>query len=76
MIRITITEAAFDAIASTMPLGSVAYEARLTEGGEIDVWLDQRALDRLEELRGATESYSDVIVRIAGSEARTLRFDR
>jgi hypothetical protein len=58
-----------------MPLGSVAYEARLTEGGEIDVFLDPRAVDRLDRLRGATESYSDVIVRLAGSKARTLRFD-
>jgi hypothetical protein len=27
MIRIAITQAAFDAIAKTLPLGSVAYEA-------------------------------------------------
>jgi hypothetical protein len=27
MIRIAITAAAFDAIAATLPLGSVAYEA-------------------------------------------------
>jgi hypothetical protein len=67
MIRITITEAAFDAIAATMPLRSVAHEARFATGGEIYVWLDQRALDRLNELRGPTESYSDVIVRIGGA---------
>jgi hypothetical protein len=28
MIRIAITVAAFDAIAATMPLGSVAFEAK------------------------------------------------
>jgi hypothetical protein len=30
MIRIMITAAAFDAIAKTLPLGSVAFEAPLT----------------------------------------------
>jgi hypothetical protein len=34
MIRIAITQAAFDAIARTLPVGSVAYEAANT------VWLD------------------------------------
>ncbi len=29
MIRIAITEAAFEAVAATLPLGSVGYEAQL-----------------------------------------------
>jgi hypothetical protein len=33
----------------------------------IRIWLDPRALDRLDELRRPTESYSDVIVRIGGA---------
>ena len=32
MIRIAITQAAFDAIAKTLPLGSVAYENATDEG--------------------------------------------
>ena len=32
MIRIAITQAAFDAIAKTLPLGSVAYEPAVDEG--------------------------------------------
>jgi len=31
MIRISITSAAFEAVAATLPLGSVAYEADPTE---------------------------------------------
>ena len=34
MIRIAISQAAFDAIAATLSLGSVGYEAGLDEKGE------------------------------------------
>jgi hypothetical protein len=34
MIRIAITQAAFDPIISTMSLGSVGYESELNEKGE------------------------------------------
>jgi hypothetical protein len=37
MIRIAITAAAFDAISSTLPLGSVAVEAKANERGKL-VW--------------------------------------
>jgi hypothetical protein len=39
MIRIAITLAAFDAIAATLPLGSVSYENHVNERGERYVWL-------------------------------------
>ena len=39
MIRIAITEAAFEAIAATLPLGSVNYENHVNERGERYVWL-------------------------------------
>ena len=34
MVRIAITQAAFDAIASTLPPGSVGYENATNEKGE------------------------------------------
>lgn len=34
MIRIAITQAAFEAIAATLPLGSVGYENETNEKGE------------------------------------------
>lgn len=39
MIRIAITPAAFDAIAATLPLGSVRYETEPNERGERYIWL-------------------------------------
>ena len=39
MVRIAISQAAFDAIARTMPLGSVGYENEANERGERLIWL-------------------------------------
>jgi hypothetical protein len=47
MIRIAITTGAFDAIASTLPLGSVGYENKTNERGERLVWLDLAMVNRL-----------------------------
>jgi hypothetical protein len=64
MIRIAITQAAFDAIAKTLALGSVGYENKANEKGERLVWLDRAVVDRLGAMRGLGESYSDVILRL------------
>jgi hypothetical protein len=69
MIRIAITAAAYDAIAATLPIGSVGYEAKRTEEGEVLIWLERRALDRLDALRLRGESCSEVILRMAQIEA-------
>jgi hypothetical protein len=65
MIRIAISQAAFDAIARTLPLGSVAYEAEANERGERFVWLAPAVIDRLRYLRGPGKSYSEVILKLA-----------
>jgi hypothetical protein len=65
MARIAITQAAFDAIAATLALGSVSFENKTNEKGERLVWLDRSVVDRLRALRGPSESYSDVILRVA-----------
>jgi hypothetical protein len=70
MVRIAITQAAFDAIAKTLALGSVGYENKLNEKGERLVWLEPRAVDRLRTLRGPGESYRDAILRLAKAEGR------
>ncbi len=70
MIRIAITVEAFEAICATLPLGSVSYENETNEKGERYVWLDRSVVDRLRGLRGPGESYSDVILKIAGPEGR------
>jgi hypothetical protein len=44
VIRIAITQAAYEAIAATLPLGSVGYEAQRTEKGEVFIWLEERSV--------------------------------
>jgi hypothetical protein len=59
MIRITITPAAFEAIAATLP-SSVGVEQKRAPKGDYFIWLDPRYVDRLRAMRGPGESYSDV----------------
>ncbi len=67
MIRIAVTQAAFEAIAATLPLGSVSYDNAVNERGEHYVWVPPNVVDRLRAQRRPGESYSDVILRIAAS---------
>jgi hypothetical protein len=67
LIRIAITQAAFDALASTLSLGSVGYENKTNERGERLIWLDHAVLARLKAIREPGESYSDVTLRLSGS---------
>jgi hypothetical protein len=66
MICIAITAVAFDAISSSLPFGSVAYEAEaeVNAEGERLIWLERRWADTLDALREKGESYSDVIIRL------------
>jgi hypothetical protein len=65
MIRISITAAAFEAIAATLPFGSVGFEREPNAKGERFVWLARAVVDRLTAARGPGESYSDAIIRLA-----------
>jgi hypothetical protein len=64
MVRIAITQAAYEAIRATLPLGSVAVEPYFSVKGERTVWLEPHVVDRLSAMRGPAESYSDVILRL------------
>ena len=70
MIRIAISAKAFDAIAATLPLGSVGFERQPNEKGERLVWLEATIVDRLGAMRGPGESYSDVILRLVELDAK------
>jgi hypothetical protein len=76
MIRIAITAAAFDAIAKSLPFGSVMYEAKTTSDGERFIWLERLALSKLHALRQPGEGYSEVILRMAQIEAAKARRKR
>jgi hypothetical protein len=60
MVRIAITQAAFEAIVATLPFGSVGCENELDANGDRLIWLPHDALAKLRALRGPGESYSDV----------------
>jgi hypothetical protein len=68
LLRIAITPAAFEAIAKTLPLGSVGYENATNERGERLIWLDPAVVNRLRAMRRPGESYSDVILRLAAAD--------
>jgi hypothetical protein len=63
MVAISITPEAFEAIRATLPHS----DAPPSEGpdGLIRIWLDRKVVDRLGQMRGPGESYSDVILRLA-----------
>jgi hypothetical protein len=67
LIRIAVTRVAFEAIAATLPLGSVSYDNAFNERGERYVWLPPNVVDRLRAQRRPGESYSDIILRLAAS---------
>jgi hypothetical protein len=68
MIKIAISQAAYDAICATLPLGTVAVEPHVNAQGERLVWLAAAMVDKLGEMRRANESYGDVILRIAAQK--------
>lgn len=65
VVRIAINPAAFEAIARTPPFGTVSFENKIDENGDRLIWLPPNVVDRLSDLRGPGESYSDVIMRVA-----------
>ena len=64
MVRIAISQAAFAAIVATLP-GNVNVENKRAPNGDVYVWLDPAVIAKLNHMREAGESYSDVIMRVA-----------
>jgi len=64
MISIPITEEAYEALKARIPR---IDEASTSKGrnGQMRISLDRKFVNRLLELRGPGESYSDVILRVA-----------
>ena len=44
----------------------MGYENEVTDKGERHIWLEEAWVDRRGAMRGPGESYSDVILRLAG----------
>ncbi len=64
MIAITITPAAHQAVKASL-LGTSDAAPRPGADGLIRIWLDDKFVDRLAQMRGPGEDYSDVILRLA-----------
>jgi hypothetical protein len=63
MIRIALSDVAYDAIASTLPQGSARWPMQREEGkGFIQV--EAAVVDRMRAIRQPGESYSAVILRL------------
>jgi hypothetical protein len=69
MIRIAITQAAYDVIAATLPLGSIGYEAQRSDTGEVFIWLERRAMDRLVRCASRARGTAKSSLRMAEIEA-------
>jgi hypothetical protein len=63
MVRIAISQKAFDAIVATLP-SNAGFENKRAENGDVYVWLPHDVLAKLDALRGRGQSYSDVILRL------------
>jgi hypothetical protein len=64
MIRIAISLAAYQTIASTMPEGTARPPEPLEGGEDVGLWLDRRTLAVLRMVRVAGEGYSETILRL------------
>ena len=71
MVTISITAEAFAAIEATLPRGTKG-EPRLDGKGRHLIVLPHGTFDRLKAMRLADESYSDVILRLAGRTGSTV----
>jgi hypothetical protein len=69
MIRLAISAEAFDAIAETLALGRVAFEAQTAATDGRFILVEKHALDQLCALRQRGEDLSGVALRLATIEA-------
>jgi hypothetical protein len=68
MVRIAVSQAAFEAVATTLPLGRVVYEAEFDAQGRRAIWVERIALDKLTTARGSI-CLASRMVRISTTEA-------
>ena len=67
MIRIALTDAAFDAIASTLPKGAARWPMQ-RDRGQCFIQVEAAMVDRMRAMRRPGECYSEVILRLVKLE--------
>jgi hypothetical protein len=70
MIRIAITEVAYNVIASTLPKGAGRWPMQ-RDRDKCFIQVEAAIVDRMRTMRRTGESYSDVILRLVEIEAQT-----
>jgi hypothetical protein len=72
MIRVALTDAAYDAIASTLPKGAARWPMQRDQG-QCFIQVEAAVVDRMRAMRRPGESYSQVILRLVELETSDLR---
>ena len=68
MIRLVLTEGAYDAIALRLPKGSARWPMQ-RDRGKCFIQVEAAVVDRMRAMRRPGENYSDVILRLVEIEA-------
>jgi hypothetical protein len=68
MIRVVLTDAAYDAIASTLPKGA-ARRPMQRDRDQCFIQVEAAVVDRMRAMRRPGDSYSEVILRLIETEA-------
>src|SRR5580704_342757 len=72
MIRVALTDAAYDAIASTLPKGAARWPMQ-RDRGKCFIQVEAAVVDRMRAMRRPGESYSQVILRLVELETSNLK---
>ena len=68
VVRITITPAAYAAIKASLAIGTKEPPLQRDAAGRFVIYVEEIYVDRLNTQRRSRETYSDVILRLAGPE--------
>ena len=68
MIRVVLTDAAYDAVASTLPNGAARWPMQ-RHRGQCSIQVEAAVVDRMRAMRRPGDSYSEVILRLVEIEA-------
>jgi hypothetical protein len=72
MIRVALTDAAYDAIALTLPKGAARWPMQ-RDRGQCFIQIEAAVVDRMRAMRKPGESYSQVILRLVELETGDLK---
>ena len=64
MIRVALTDAAYDVIAATLPKGAARWPMQ-RDRDQCFIQVEAAVIDRMRAMRRPGESYSEVILRLA-----------